>query len=97
MDTTDRRKEWKCYELLHAGEGPRGRSVDVMLPHYAAPREAAEEAADYFEDLDMIESGYGATEADGTDRYIEVEGAGSFMVVCEVVRKYHAESMKETP
>ena len=82
--TMNRRKEWTCHELLHGGEGPRGRDVIVMTPHYSDPREAAEEAAAYFEEIDMREQNYGYDDADGGEMWIEVEACGEFRVRCKI-------------
>lgn len=96
-NTEDRRKEWQCYELLHGGEGPRGRDVLVMTPYYAPDAFAAEEAARYFEEIDMRDQAYGFTEADGSEHWIEVEGHGVYRVTCHAELSFCATKVPEKP
>jgi hypothetical protein len=82
--------EWRCYELLHGGEGPRGDHVDVVCSDNRA--EAAEEAAQHFDDCEQRAAGDGNDEFDGSWQYIEVVGqdgrSTKHEVVCEVKRVY---------
>ncbi len=99
--TDELRDEWTCWELLHSGEGPRGRSVVAMGMGRLTASEAAQEAAGCFDDAEAIferwDNGEAARAFDGAERYIEVEtsaGVERFTVVCEVVRRYHARPME---
>jgi hypothetical protein len=87
------RREWQCWELLHGGEGPRGRDVVVIgLPKSA--KTAAEEAAEYFDAIEDREQP--GVDLDGTEQFIEVdtsEGPKRFSVVTEVVRKHEAREL----
>jgi hypothetical protein len=82
--------EWRCWKLLHAGEGPRGEDVTVFCA--ADPREAAEQAAEYFDDQEQRKQCGGNDMFDGDVQYIEVEGEGfkttRHEVECEVKRVY---------
>jgi hypothetical protein len=89
----------ECYAITHAGEGERGRKVEVLgSPHESAPW-FAQEAADYFDGQEMHEQriydeDVGAFH--GGSQVIEVAdhpkeaGPVRFSVRCEVVRKYDA-------
>jgi hypothetical protein len=85
-----------CYEILHSGEGPRGRSVDVM--GRGRPGEwYAGQAAEYFDDV-WLRSMDGDPEdlasLDGGINHIEVCYPGReperFVVRCRIVRVYEA-------
>lgn len=84
--------EWRCYKLLHAGEGPRGDHVDVVCSNNRA--EAAEEAAQYFDDQEQLKERCGNDEFDGGWQYIDVVGQDGYStrheVLCEVKRIYTA-------
>lgn len=94
--TDNSRKEWQCYELLHGGEGPRGRDVVVMTPHYADQREAAEEAAAYFEGIDRREQDYGYDDADGMELWVEVADCGYFCVKCKIKATFLARKVSRS-
>jgi hypothetical protein len=82
--------EFKCYDLLHGGEGPRGDSTTVCTSPNRS--DAAEEAANYFDDLEQHKERCGHDPFDGAVRYIEVVGpdgkSTKHSVFCEVLRKY---------
>lgn len=84
--------EFRCYRLLHAGEGPRADHVDVMCTNNRA--EAAEEAADYFDMCEQMKERCGHDAFDGGTHHIEVvsdDGQSTkHEVVCEVKRVYTA-------
>jgi hypothetical protein len=93
--STARRKEWTCYLLMHDGEGPRGKSVEIMTPHYASPSEAACEAADYFDGDEQRDTGTmdDNDQFDCGEQAIEVcESADckgyKIRVLCRVTRRY---------
>lgn len=83
--------EWRCYRLLHAGEGPRGKHVDISCSDRA---EAAEKAAKYFDDVEQLAEDFGNDEFHGCYQCIEVvceDGCSTLhKVVCEVKRVYTA-------
>jgi hypothetical protein len=82
-------KEWRCFQILHDGEGDRGLSVRCLTPHYASAEEAAVLAADYFDDAEQHrERNWDNDPFDGAEQVIEVEGAGRFRVRCTVKRAY---------
>lgn len=90
-------KEWTCYQILHDGEGPRGEKVIIMTPHYANPDEAAELAAEYFNDQEQHQerTWNDNDQFNGTEQEIEVccsddrDSKGyKFRVYCTVKRKY---------
>ena len=82
--------EWNCWQLLHGGEGPRGEQVTVFCS--ASAHEAAEQAAEYFDDQEQRELRCGNDGFDGAVQHVEVEGDGQpttrHEVVCEVKRVY---------
>ena len=84
--------EWKCYELLHGGEGPRGDDVLVFCSHDRG--EAAEQAAEYFDDQWQHKERCGNDCLDGTTHHSEVVGpdgrSTTHEVICEVKRSYTA-------
>lgn len=84
--------EWRCYKLLHGGEGPRGDHVDIMGTRDRGT--ASEEAAEYFDDCEQRKERAGNDLFDGGWNYIEVVGedgrATKHEVVCEVKRVYTA-------
>lgn len=87
-----------CYQILHAGEGERGQSVDVM-GRARAGEWYATQAGEYFDDVWLGSVGVGAEEAadecNGSVHHIEVCYPGReperFVVRCRVTRKYEAE------
>jgi hypothetical protein len=83
--------KWRCYQLLHAGEGPRGDYVDVEPFDYDRD-EAAEEAAELFDNQDIAKQCGGNDMCHGSVHYIEVvcdEGRSTkHEVLCEVKRHY---------
>jgi len=96
------RKEWTCYELTHCGEGGRGQKVVTNTSYYVSPQEAAELAAEHFDEEEKAKERCGDDSFDGGFRYIEVvddagNAAGRFEVLCRVERKYSADRMKENP
>ena len=84
--------EFECWELLHGGECPRGQQVTVFVGNNRC--DAAEEAAEYFDDLERHKERCGNDRFDGSVQYIEVvskDGKSSkHEVVCEVKRVYTA-------
>jgi hypothetical protein len=87
-------KKTTCYEILHAGEGPRGRSVEIVGSHLL-PIYCAERAADYFDDIEKRRDDLANSDLDGTHQVIEVDYHNGetlrFRVSCTVVRRYDAE------
>lgn len=83
--------KWRCYELLHGGEGPRGDFFDVEPFDYDRD-EAAEEAAELFDDREIKKQCGGNDMCHGTVQFIEVvdeEGLSTkHEVRCEVKRHY---------
>lgn len=84
--------EWRCWDLLNDGAGPRGKKVEVF--GVGNQSDAAEQAAEYFDDIKQKRERYEDSMFDGAVRYIEVEGDGfkpsRHEVVCEVQRHYTA-------
>ena len=66
------RKEWKCYQMTHAGEGERGKNVLVTSAGTIQPGEAAYMAAERFNDDDQIHNGCRDSDYDGGEQTIEV-------------------------
>ena len=86
------RQSITCWDITHDGEGERGEKVEV-LSRNGSPMNAAEEAAEYFDDL---EYGQGE-EQDQTRRTIEVEttdGPKRFLVLSNRVRTYGSQELK---
>lgn len=88
-----RRKEWKCYQITHAGEGERGQSTLVMSPYSIEPYEAARLAAEYFDDAEQLREHCSDGDFDGGQHVIEVvdeadQRFGRFFVRCAVKRQY---------
>jgi hypothetical protein len=86
------------YELLHAGEGPRGRMIEIL--NCRSEAEAACLASeDFDQDDDRQQRIYdGHDHHDGCSRVVEVVAEGTdgksparFRVRCRVVRRYEAE------
>lgn len=81
-----------CYEITHASEGERGRSVEIITRAYSLER-CATEAADYFDDIDIDRDDPGDV---SRCRWIEVTGfrdepPARFLVRGRVERVYEAE------
>jgi len=88
-----RKQEWNCYEITHAGEGERGRSVMVVDPRCISPDCAAEEAARYFDNAEMRLEDLTQCDFEGTQQVIDVVDADQswrYRVSCEVTRQYTA-------
>lgn len=83
--------EWQCWDILHAGEGERGESVVVMGGDASS---AAEEAAEYFDDLEQARERISDEAFDGGTHYVEVVDHSGLSVkhevVCSVVRHYQS-------
>lgn len=82
---------WKCYQILNAGEGGRGR--DMIVTTAAIAKDAAEQAAEYFDDLEICTERTNVADFDDARQVIEVEtneGPRRFYVRCEVRRIYCA-------
>lgn len=86
--------DYKCYEIMHAGEGPRGTSVVILAAPGRDPAEIAKEAGEYFDDVELRRTGWDPADLEDAERYIEVTaGSASFgihRVSFELVRKYQA-------
>jgi hypothetical protein len=86
-------KKTICYEILHAGEGPRERSVEIISNHLSTYT-CAEMAADYFDDIEKLRDDFADSDLDGTSQVIEVDHHTGetlrFHVSCTVVRRYDA-------
>lgn len=85
----------ECYEILHAGEGPRGRLIPVIRRPGNAVTEYAEEAARWLDVRQGLEQGWSEL-GHRNVHHIEVVGHPwhpgplRFAVRCEVVRRYTA-------
>lgn len=94
------RHRWECWEILHDGEGPRGRRIVVNSIHpLRTPEEAAEAAAEDLHDREARQEGYDcpACAFDGSSQVIEVEteqGPQCFRVRCRVKVEYEATKEK---
>lgn len=82
-----------CYEILHDGEGERGKRVE-MLGTYSSVAKVAEDAAEYFQDIEASQNGLDDSDLDRTSVVIEVDGwpggTRRFRVACRVRREYTA-------
>jgi hypothetical protein len=94
----ERRQKWICHEILHDGDGPRGKRVVVVsfLQTVSSPEEAAEAAAAQLNAWEAQREGYDcqACAFNGGSVVIEVEtetGVQRFRVRCRLEMKYYAE------
>lgn len=91
-----------CYEIMHSGEGPRGKKVSVEQRPGRSANDYAEEAAHNLDSDEAFREGWDDTDQGlfhGGSHVIEVVDHPwhpepvRFCVKCQVVRRYEARKL----
>jgi hypothetical protein len=99
---------WTCWEILHSGEGPRGKSHVTRHVHSVSPEAAAKFVAEELDDAEKRESGCSDSHLSGGERFIEVEipagmvpgskeKSSAFFRVRTVVRRCYDATLHPSP